>query len=131
MRGVLQLSAGHQYRSTFDSTRSKAFQRLIGFSQWKGLHGRSHRHTWGQGNELFRIPTSEIGHRAQNALFPEQVIREGRDVAHVNAAADHDAARGDSLQRPQHKLTRRREDDCRIELLWRQSLRIPSPDRAQ
>ena len=45
------------------------------------------------GMELLRILAGQVRHRAQHALAPQQRVREGRNVAHVDAAAYDGRAR--------------------------------------
>ena len=78
--------------------------------------------------ELLAVAAGEVGDRAQLPLAPEDLVRETRDVAHVDAGADDDAAGRERAQRGRHELADRREDDRRVERLG-QLVRRPRPTR--
>ena len=53
-----------------------------------------------------RVGARQVGDRAQHALAPEQLVRERRDVAHVDAAADDAAALRDARAAPPARARR-------------------------
>ena len=55
------------------------------------------------------------------ALAPEDLVRERRDVGHVDAGADDGAALRDGRERRRDELAGRGEDDRRVELLGRRA----------
>src|ERR1051325_172409 len=67
-------------------------QCLVRLREREFLHRRAHRHTWREREKLFAIAAREVGHRAKRPLVPEDFIRKCRHIAHVNPAADDDAA---------------------------------------
>ena len=62
-----------------------------------------------------------------DTLSPEQLVRERRDVRHVDAGADDDAALRDRAQRRRDELAGGGEDDRRVELLGRRAERVAGP----
>src|SRR3954467_12218163 len=71
---------------------------------------RSHRHARGEREELVSVLPRQVRDRSENALAPEQVVRERRNVAHVDPGADDDATLGDRTERRRDELTRGGED---------------------
>src|SRR4030095_2086669 len=61
--------------------------------------------------KLVAIAPSQVRDRTNRALTPQIAIREGRDVAHVNASGNHDAALVEMTQCEWHKRADRREDN--------------------
>ncbi len=66
-----------------------------------------------------RVGAGEVGDRAQHALAPQEFVRKGRDLAHVDAAADHRAALAHRAQRHRHQAADRREQHGGVERLGR------------
>src|SRR5439155_13857575 len=81
--------------------------------------------------ELLAVAAGEVRDGADRALLPEELVRERRDVAHVDAGADHGAALGEHPERRRHELAGGREDDRRVELLRRGLAGGPRPFAAQ
>ena len=81
--------------------------------------------------ELHPVLARQIRDRADDPLVPEQLVGEGRDVAHVDPRADEDAAAGEVAERRGHELARRREDDRRVELLRRRPVGGAGPLAAE
>ena len=72
----------------------------------------------GEGTEeLAAVVAGQVRDRTEHALAPEQLVREGRDRAHVDAGADDGAALADRRQRLGDELAGGREDDRGVELL--------------
>src|SRR6185312_3896415 len=63
--------------------------------------------------------------------FPEDGIREARDIRHVNAAADNAPAFADRLQRRGHQRPDRRKDDGGVEWLRRVVIGVAGPVDAE
>jgi hypothetical protein len=84
----------------------------------------------GKGKKFLGIFAREIGDGAQHAFPPQEFIRKRRDIAHVDAAAHHRAARADGGESQRHQRAHRREDDRRIKPLRRPFRGIASPFRA-
>src|ERR1041384_1726827 len=94
------------------------------------LDFRAHRNAWRDGKELLRVPARQVRHRADRALLPKELVREARDVAHVDAGADDDPAAGarPARARPRgHECAARREDASRVEFLGTGPVRRPRP----
>src|SRR5204863_4854782 len=77
------------------------------------------------------VAAREVRYGADDALVPQELVREQRDVAHVDAGADDGAAAGDDAQRRGHELAGRREDDRRVELLGSRLVRRAGPLAAE
>ena len=69
----------------------------------------------------------QVGDRHDLPLFPEQPVRKARDVAHVDAGADHAAALAHRLQRRRHQRADRRKDDGGVERLRRRFVGAAGP----
>ena len=100
----------HQHRRPLDLAPAQPVEGLVGRLQGKGLHRGFDRHPGGELKKLLAVGPGQVGHRADHPLPPEQVVGKRRDVAHVDAAADHDPAfgrgpqgRGDERRPPAQK----------------------------
>ena len=82
-----------------------------------------------QRQELLAVAPGQVGDRAERPLPPEDLVGEGRDVAHVDAGADHPRPLGAGPQRRRHQRADRGEDDRAVELLGRSSRRRTRPTR--
>ena len=81
--------------------------------------------------KLLAVGPGQVGHRAHHPLPPEQVVGKRRDVAHVDAAADHDPALGRGPQgRGDERAHRRKNDGC-VQFLRGQLVRAPGPHGPQ
>src|SRR5581483_10645420 len=67
--------------------------------------------------ELDSVRAGQVGHRAHHPLAPEDLVRERRDIAHVDLAADDRPAGSRRPKREGNELAGRREQDGRVELL--------------
>ena len=77
------------------------------------------------------VAAREVGDRAHAALAPEQLVRERRDVAHVDAGADDGAALGERASAAGTSAPDRREDDRRVQLLGRRPVGAARPFGAE
>ena len=75
----------------------------------------------GEREELLAVAAREVRDRAERPLAPQEVVRERRDVRHVDARAHDRAALRDRRERGGDELAGRREDDRRVELLRRRA----------
>ena len=73
------------------------------------------------------VRAGEVRDRPHDPLTPEELVREGRDVAHVDPGADDRATLADVAQRGRNELAGGREDDHRVELLGRARERVAGP----
>jgi hypothetical protein len=81
--------------------------------------------------EFFRVAAGKIGDGANRPLVPEIAIGKGREVAHVNSAADDFSAALQNPERRQHKRTDRSKDDSGIKFLRWRFVRSAGPLRAE
>ena len=81
------------------------------------MHLCFHRHFGRDFKEFLAVFAGQVSYRTDDALFPEQIIREGGNFAHVDAAADHHTSLGRGFQGFHYQRTYRRKDQGRIELL--------------
>jgi hypothetical protein len=91
-------------------------------------HMRADRHARRELEELRAVGAGEVRDRAQDALVPEALVAEGRDVAHVDATADDGAAGHDGIEGDGHERPVGREDDRRVERHRGALLRSSRPD---
>src|SRR5215208_750128 len=110
-----------------DLSFTHSFERLVRLFEREGRRLRADRHLRGEGEELLAIPAGEVRNRAHGTLASEDLVRERRYVAHVDAGAHHHATLRHGPQRNRNQRPDRREDDGRIEFLRRELGRAPSP----
>src|SRR6187399_2777386 len=77
-----------QHRCTAKATAAQLCARLIRLPQWMGQDLGPDRHPGSDRKQLLSIAARQVRNRADGALSPEQLVREGGDVAHVDAGAD-------------------------------------------
>ena len=83
---------GDQYRRTGQLALAQAINRLIGGSKGHRHHRSLLAGLWRKRQKLARILACQIGDGTHHSLLPQNLIREGRDVAHMDTATHHDAA---------------------------------------
>ena len=71
----------------------------------------------GQVEEVDSVGPREIGYRDELPFLPEQPIGKARDIAHMDASANHATAFADRRQCKWHQRAHGRKDDGRVELL--------------
>src|SRR5919204_569537 len=69
----------------------------------------------GEREELLAVAPRQVRDRANDALAPEQLVRERRDVAHVDAGANDHACLAHGAQRRRDERADGREDDRGVE----------------
>jgi len=106
-------------------------QRFVCFFQAERLCLRAHRNVSGKREEVFAIATGEIRDRTDDALEPKVRVGKGGDVAHVNPAANNDAAAIERAQSRRNKVADWREDDRGVEFLGWHFIRTAGPHRAE
>src|SRR5947207_2060005 len=67
---------------------TQALEPLVRLLERKCLHARPHRDLRRQREELLAVTPGQVRNRPQHPLAPEQLVRKGRDVRHVDARAD-------------------------------------------
>src|SRR3974390_299450 len=85
-------TSGLEYRGAEDLSAPQLVQDIIGFSERERRRPGSDSNPWRDLQEIDAVLAREIGHRDQLPFSPEQMIGKARDIAHVNARADHTAA---------------------------------------
>src|SRR5207249_2656459 len=92
---------------------------------------RPHRHPGCERQELLAVAAREVRDRAHDTLLPEKLVWKRRDVAHVDAGTEDDAALREHSQGSWHQLADGREDDRGVELFRRPLVRPSRPLRAE
>src|SRR5207253_1792265 len=91
-RPVTDWRSGRQYERPFELSLSQAGEGGIGIFQSKtgdmGANGGMTKF----GEERLAVLAGQIGHRTQYSFTPQQLIGKSRNIAHMNAGADHTAA---------------------------------------
>src|SRR5215211_281957 len=118
-------------RRTAHVAGAEAVERVARLVQRIALDLRAHTGLRREPHELLAVAAGQVRDGAKHALLPEQLVGKARYVAHVDAGADDDAARGDGGQRGRHERTDRREDDRAVERLGRRPHRVARPLGAQ
>src|SRR5690348_2113760 len=103
--------------AALEGAGSEVGQGLLGFVELVGCDCRADRDLGGEREELLAVLAGEVGHRADAALVPEVLVREARDVTHVDAGTYHGAAGSQGGQCPGDQLAGAGEDDRGVELL--------------
>src|SRR5689334_6047141 len=106
-------------------------QSLVGFREWKSLKMGSDRNLRRYGHEVFCVFSSEVGHRADLAFAPQQIVGKCRDIAHVDTSANNNSPFADDSQRLYNQVSGGREDNCGVEHGRRRFRRTPSPAGAE
>src|SRR5439155_1075079 len=105
--------------------------RLVDVLEPKRLHLGADGDLRRKREELLAVAARQIRHGPHDALPPEQLVRERRDVAHVDACADDLPSLADRSQRDRHERADWSEDDRRVELFGRRLVRISRPLHAE
>ena len=104
----------HEHGGPSEPASAQVVERLVGPLErertvvWTFARGASARNSCAVG-------AGEIGDRDEAAFLPENGVGEGRDVAHVDAAADHGPALAHGLERGGNQRADRRKDDGGVE----------------
>src|SRR5579883_2242041 len=109
----------------------QSMERIIGFAQRKDFGVRANGDLRGDCHKVRSIFSCEVRDGANLSLAPKQFIRELRNIAHVNPAANHDSAFADRAQCLRHETPDGCEDDRRIHRFRRQGSRTSCPVRAE
>src|SRR4029434_6239916 len=106
-------------------------QRVVRAFEWKcsclDAHGNS-RH---EAEKLFAIAPGEIRDGTDRSLMPQLAVRKRRNVAHVNSAADDNAAAIENAKRGRHKRTDWRKNNRRLQSFRWRFIRSSGPFRAE
>src|SRR5215210_2591973 len=121
----------HQHGRAPDLSSAQRLQGLVRLFEGKRAHLRADGHLRGEGEELLAVLAGKVRDRADGALSPEDLVREGGYVAHVDAGAHHHPSLRDGPQRDRHQRPDGSEDDRRVELLRRGLTRASGPGGAQ
>src|SRR5262245_59666167 len=117
----------HENRGAAHVSLAELRERLVRLLERVRLHLGVDRDPRRQCHELLAVAPRQVRHLPHDALAPEELVRERRDVRHVDAGANHGAALGDRAKRRGNELTGGREDDRRVELLGRVLERTAGP----
>src|SRR5215210_8730296 len=117
----------NEYGGASYPAAAQCFQGLVGLFEGERHDFGADGYFWGEREELQTVLAREVGHRAYGALAPEDLVGEGRDVAHVYARADHGPAPGDGPEGRGNEGADRCEDDRRVQFLGRCLFGTPGP----
>src|SRR5258706_5584300 len=120
-----------QHCRAVDQARAQVSKRAIRGRKGVGAGMNGERARSGEREELLRVPTGEIGDRADAAFAPEQTIRERRHIAHVDAGTNDGPAATDGGQGGGHQSADRRENQCCIDSLRRGLFAFATPAYAK
>src|SRR4029078_7288573 len=98
---------------------AEPLERLVCLLEREFLDLGPHGHARREREELLPVAARQVRDRADDALLPQELVREARDVAHVDPRADDDPAAGEGTERRRYELACGREDDRCVELLGR------------
>src|SRR5829696_705741 len=126
LSGIPDLAHCQHGRSPYLAAAQR-LQGLIRLFESKGAHLRADGHLRGEREELLAVSAGKVGDRTNNALAPEDLVREGGYVAHVDAGAHNHTPLRQGPQRGRHQRPDGREDDGGIELLWWRLVRAAGP----
>src|SRR5207247_3062484 len=105
--------SGNEDERAADVAVAELRERLVRVLERERLDLRSHRDAWRELEELLAVAARQVGDRPQDALTPQELVGERRDVAHVDPGADHRPALRHRGPRRRHELAAGREDDRR------------------
>src|SRR5690606_11196017 len=121
----------HQHRGAVEPSRAQVVERLVGLLERVRRRLRLHAGLRRHAQEGDTVLAGQVRDGQELALFPQQRVRETRDVAHVDAAADDAAALADGLEGRGNERPDRREQDGGIEGLGRGPVGAAGPGGAQ
>src|SRR5215471_28441 len=110
-----------EHERALDVPGAELCERLVRLLERKRLDRRPYGDARSEGEELLAVPAREVCDGPEDALAPEDLVGERRDLGHVDARAHDRAALADGAQRGGNELAGRREDDRRVELLRRRA----------
>ena len=102
----------NEYRGSVDPPVSERIEGLVRVVQWKYCGLGVHRHFRGHLEELIAVLPREVCHGSQDLLTPQNIVGEGRDVAHVYARTHYRTSRPHGPEAVRDELTDWSEDDC-------------------
>src|SRR4029077_18270631 len=120
-----------QHRRALHGAAAQALQGGVRIGERESLDRRREPQACREWDEGFAVGAGEIGDGSHRALAPQQTVREAGNIAHVDAGADHAAARPHRGERGGNEPTDRGEQDRRIELLRRTLGGGTRPHRAE
>ena len=123
--------AGDEHRRPQDTPLSQRDERFGGLPKGNRRRPGSYPRLRCDGEEIQPVLPGEIGNRHQLPLFPQQAVRESRNIAHVYPRADDLAAPAHRAQCHRYQRSDRRVDDGGIERLGRHLIRSSGPFRAE
>src|SRR5439155_13084702 len=82
----------HKNSSPVQLAATEFFKGGVGFFQWKRFHFCFHRDARSEFEKFFPIASSQVSDGSDYPLVPKIDIWKRRDVAHVNSAANDNAA---------------------------------------
>lgn len=104
-----------EYRRPAHGVMCERGERFVGLLEGEELDVRSHRQSSGFEEKIFAVLTRVVCDRADATLTVDRRIREGRDIAHMDAAQDERRAFIEMGERGRNDLACGRKHDGRIE----------------
>jgi len=114
-----------------DAAGAEGFEGFVGLEEGEGLGGGVDGYAGGQVEEFAAVRAGEVGDGADGSLFPEKVVGEGGDVAHMDAAADDGGAFVGGAQGEGDEGADGGEDDACVERMRGWLGGIPGPGGAE
>ena len=102
--GTWRARSGDEHGGAADRAGAQLRKRLVCLLEREFLHLGADRHARSEREELLAVAAGQVRDRAHDALAPEQLVGERRDVAHVDPGADHGATLADMAERCGHEL---------------------------
>ena len=112
-------------------TCTQAVQRDVSVRQRESFEVSPYRHLRCDNHEIRCVFPCQIRHGADLPFAPEQFVGELRNIAHVYAAANDNAALAERAQRLRHQTADRSKNNCRVKHQRGQFIGISSPDSAE
>jgi hypothetical protein len=130
LKPVVRLIRHHKHRSPRETTFPEIRKRPVCVLHRVARHLDLELKLAGEAHKRRAIFSREIGDRTDPSLLPQEIVGKGRDLAHMNSAADDDPAFDERFKRDRHQSAHRGEDQRSVKFGWRRFIATPGPLRA-
>jgi len=120
-------SRNHEYGGALDFALAQAGQGVVGGFEREGLDLRDDGDARSERKEFLAVQAGEVGDGTDATLLPQDFIRKRGNIAHVDPAADHNAAEVERAQGLGNEFAGGRENDGGIERVGRKGIGIARP----